>query len=94
MAAAPLASHPATTRGFASVRTELLQNEGQKQVSFTNLVAEVRANFHTRKSYSYEYRLKELNNLKRAVIEREADILEAVKKTCASTLSKPCREKL
>jgi len=78
-AAAPLGSHPTTTRGFASVRSDLQQGENpQKQLSFAKLVTEVRANFNTRKSYSYEWRVKELNNLKRALIEREKEILDAV----------------
>jgi acyl-CoA reductase-like NAD-dependent aldehyde dehydrogenase len=69
----------ATARGFASVRSELQQNENlAKPLDYSGLVNEVRANFHTRKSYSYEYRMKELGNLRRAFIERQDDILKAV----------------
>jgi len=56
------------------------QQNQSRNLDYTDLVTEVRANFHTRKSYSYEYRVKELNNLKRAIKEREADILAAVQK--------------
>jgi aldehyde dehydrogenase (NAD+) len=69
-----------TARGFASVRNDLQKTENSQHVSFSGLVEEVRANFNTRKSYSYEYRMKELQNLRRAFVERQNDILEAVKK--------------
>lgn len=79
-----VSKHTAAERGFASVRNQL-HSEGssqqqQQKLNYAPLVAEVRANFHTRKSYSYEYRVKELQNLRRGLIENEGEILAAVKK--------------
>ena len=77
----PIASGLITERGFASVRTQLIQEEQQgKQLDFNPLVEELRANFNTKKSFAYEFRLHQLNQLRRGCYERRGDIMQAVMK--------------
>jgi aldehyde dehydrogenase (NAD+) len=46
----------------------------------TGLIKEIRANFETRKSYDVEYRVGQLQNLRRGVVELEKEITDAVHK--------------
>jgi len=77
----------ATTRGFAAIRSAETPAQ-QGNLDYSELVGNIRANFHTRKSYSYEFRVKELNNLRRGIVERQNDVLEA----CRQDLRKPAME--
>jgi len=81
MATAPVVHLNRTERGFAAVRNEMHQTETpQSSLDYSELVAELRNNFHTRKSYSYEYRVRELNNLRRGIVELQEEICAAVNK--------------
>lgn len=76
--AAAVSAPTATARGLAAVRSG--ETETAQDIDFSGLVNEVRKNFHTRKSYPIEYRLKELANLRRGVLACEKEIMTAVNK--------------
>jgi aldehyde dehydrogenase (NAD+) len=69
-------------RGFAQTRTSLMQDEKNSPVNlnYGPLVEELRTSFSSRKTFSYEWRMKELSQLRRMVVENDKRICEAVMK--------------
>lgn len=78
MQAAPLERTKQTATGFANLRNSEKHETNGETLEFTSLVKELRRNWSSRKSWSYDYRIQELNNLRRGMVELSDEIVQAV----------------
>ena len=74
-------SNYAHERGFAQTRTVLMQEESTKssqQLDYSPLVSDIRSSFADKRTYEYEWRVRELQQMRRMVVENQDKIMQAV----------------